>query len=298
MAEQKLPFRRKVYYWLVVIFWNAAGLMSFKMAQKIGACAGHLAFLIVGRYRKVAYTNLKSIFPEKTEIEIRSLTKRIFINQGKNFFEFLAFRKLTPENITRISQIKGKENFDEAFSRKKGVLMIAAHFSNWELLGVVLAYAGIPMNVIAKKLYIEKLDEMLIRSRESMGMKIIKRGEGDSSLGIIRALKKNQCLAMLVDQNIKSVPGVDINFFGKKAFTPSGLASLALKTGAPVLAVFIVREKDDTFTVEVSKKVELIKTGNEQEDILQNTQKFSDITEEYIRKYPDQWVWFHKRWNN
>lgn len=272
-------------------------MLSFKTAQKAGGILGGFGYYLIKRYSRVAEENLKKCFPEKSANEIRSLTKKVFINQGKNFFEFLTLSKLNKENISTVVKFKGRENFENSFSRRKGVLMIASHFSNWELLGVAISFQGFPLNVIARKLYLEELDDILINSRESMGMKIIKRGEGNSSIGIIRALKKNQCLAMLVDQNIKDIPNVYVDFFGKKTCTPSGLAALALKTGAPVVSGMIIREKDDTFTVEISKPVELIHTGDENADIGKNTQVFTGIIESYIRKYPEQWVWFHKRWD-
>lgn len=263
----------------------------------MGGFFGWIGFYLVKRYSAIARQNLKNCFPEKSDKEIRSLAKRVFINQGKNFFEFINLNKLNKDNVSTVVNFTGAEDFKAVYSQNKGVLMIAAHFSNWELLGVAIAQNGFPLSVIARKLYIEELDELLIQSRESMGMKIIRRGLNDSPMGILRALKKNHCLAMLIDQNIKSVPGVYVDFFGKKALTPSGLAALALKTGAPVVSGMIIREKDDTFKVEMSKQVELIKTGNEEQDLIKNTQLFTNIIESYIRKYPEQWVWFHKRWD-
>ncbi|OGS25430.1 MAG: hypothetical protein A2297_00655 [Elusimicrobia bacterium RIFOXYB2_FULL_48_7] len=297
MAHRRHYIRRRVYYWVVLLFLKSVRVLSFRGSQKLGAFFGGLGYHLVKRYSRIAEKNLKSCFPEKTDEEIRSLAKRVFINQGKNFFEFINFHKLNKENIGSAVKFTGADNFKAAFSQGKGVLMIAGHFSNWELLGVAITHNGFPLNVIARKLYIEELDELLLKSRESMGMKIIRRGLNDSPMGILRALKRNQCLAMLIDQNIKSVPGVCVDFFGRKALTPSGLASLALKTGAPVVSGMIIREDDDTFTVEMSKQVELIRTGSEEEDIVKNTQVFTGIIESYIRKYPAQWVWFHKRWD-
>ncbi|OGS19940.1 MAG: hypothetical protein A3J83_01510 [Elusimicrobia bacterium RIFOXYA2_FULL_40_6] len=296
MAYRRHYIRRRIYYFVILLFLKSVRIFSFRSSQKIGGFFGWLGFHLIKRYSVIAQQNLKSCFPEKSDKEIRSLAKRVFINQGKNFFEFINLSKLNKDNISSVVKFTGAEDFKAAYSRNKGVLMIAAHFSNWELLGVAIAQNGFPLSVIARKLYIEELDELLIQSRESMGMKIIRRGLNDSPMGILRALKKNHCLAMLIDQNIKSVASVYVDFFGRKALTPSGLASLALKTGAPVVSGMIVREKDDTFRVEMSKQVKLINTGDEEQDLIKNTQVFTGIIESYIRRYPDQWVWFHKRW--
>jgi len=289
--------KRKILYFLVVVLRFLTFFIPFRLGQKIGSFLGYLSYFVVKKYRNTAIENIKTCFPEMKDSEVCSLTKRVFINQGKNFFEVLMFHRLNKKNVEKIVSFEGRSNLEKAFSFNKGVLILAAHFGNWELLGASLSIFGFPINVIARRVYIEGLERIITKIRMSKGMKVITRGERDSSYGIVRALHKNQAIGILIDQNTKSVPGVYVNFFGKKAYTPSGLAVLAIKTGAVVVPGFIIRQKNDTHRIEISEPVEIIKTGDISKDIEKNTQIFNDIIESYVRKYPEQWVWFHKRWD-
>lgn len=288
---------RKILYFLVVVLRFLSFFIPFRLGQKIGFFFGLLSYYIVKKYRNIAVANIRSCFPQLKDNEICSLTKKVFINQGKNFFEVLMFHRLNVKNIEKLVTFEGRSNLEKAFMSKKGVLILAAHFGNWELLGASLSIFGFPINVIARKVYIEGLEKIISEIRMSKGMKVITRGEKESSYGIIRALHKNQAIGILIDQNTKAVPGVYVNFFGRKAYTPSGLATLAIKTGAVVIPGFIIRQKNDTHKIKILEPVEIIKTNNFLEDVEKNTQVFNNIIESYVRKYPDQWVWFHKRWD-
>ncbi len=151
--------------------------------------------------------------------------------------------------------------------------------------------------MLSQEEFIEELERIIYRIRTSKGMKVITRGERESSYSIVRALHKNQAIGILIDQNTKAVPGVYVNFFGRKAWTPSGLATLAIKTGASVVPGFIIRQKNDKHVIEILEPVKIITTGDLSKDIERNTQIFNNIIESYIRKYPEQWVWFHERWD-
>jgi len=264
---------------------------------KLGGAVGLAAYFLVPRYKRIAFKNLAQSFPGKPHKEIRSLTKQVFINQGKNLFELLNFHRLNRENITKIVEFRGIENFKKAFSYGKGVLIFSAHLGNWELIGAGLSLIGFPINGITRKVYIEQLERLLWRLRESVGMKSISRGETDSAKGILRVLKNNEALAVLIDQNTKAIPGVYVNFFGRRAYTPSGLAALAIRTGASVAPVFMYRREDNKCVVEADEPIKPEMTGDDEKDIAVNTQRFTDIIEEKIRRHPEQWVWFHERWD-
>lgn len=289
--------KRKSLYWFLVLLRSATQLFSFRVANRFGVLLGWLAYYLVKKYREIALGNLRLAFPDKSGKEIRSLAKYCFINQGKGLMETLSLYKLAGGKFHRLVEIKGKENVKAAFDRKKGVIVLASHFGNWELLGMGLNIAGIPLNIIARRVYIEELEKMLAEIRNSVGTKIITRGEADTPYKTIRALRRNEGVGILIDQNVKSIQGVYVNFFNRKAYTPTALAAIALKTGAAVLPCFIVREKGDRFTMEILKPVDLIQTGEREKDIETNTQRFTDIIESYVRRDPAQWVWFHERWS-
>ena len=266
-------------------------------APPFGALLGRISFYLAPpEHRKRAISNLGAAFPEKSGEEIRSLAIRAFENQGRNLFELLLYPRMNSGNIIGKVEFAGRENFEKAFAKGKGVFMLAAHFGNWELLGAALALYGIPINAIARSVYIGELDEVLNGLRESKGIKVIKRGDNDSPRDILKALKRNEVIALIIDQNTKHIPGVYVDFFGRPAYTPLGLAQLALRTGAPVVPGFMVRV-GDRHRIEIGEQIEIVNTGDIESDIRANTQIFTGIIESYVRKYPGQWVWFHKRWD-
>jgi KDO2-lipid IV(A) lauroyltransferase len=290
--------RNNLFFLLSKLFAFINHFIPLKSANKFGAILAAIVYLFIKKkYVSTAISNLKLIYPEKSNSEIRKLTFKVFLNQGKNLFEVLQFYKLNKENIKNYVKIVGKEYLDSALKKNKGVLYIASHFGNWELMGVALSLYGYKLNVVARKVNFDKLDNMILDIRTSKGLKIFQRNEKDTVRKILTALHKNEIVALLIDQNIKSIPGIYVNFFNHKAYSPIGLALLALKTSAPVIAGYIVREKDATHTLTILPEIEIIRTGNHQEDVKLNTQHFNDIIESYIRKYPEQWVWIHERWS-
>lgn len=289
--------RRRSLYWSIKLLRSIGYFIPFRVLSRFGSVLGWLAFYLVKKYRNIALSNLQLAFPEKSLKEISSLAKQCFIYQGKGLLETLSLYKLNNGKFDEIVRIEGRENVKAAFEKKKGALVMACHFGNWELLGMGLNIAGIPLNIIARKVYIEELEKLLAEIRTSVGTKIITRGEADTPFKMLRALRHNEGVGILIDQNVKSLPGVYVDFFSRKAYTPTALAAIALKTGAPVLPCFIIRDKDDKFTVEILKPVEIIRAGSRDKDIEVNTQNFTGIIEAHIRRDPAQWVWFHERWS-
>ena len=291
-------FRRKLLGLVIRIFFNVSRLWSWSFGQKLGTILGYIAYYLLPKYRQIVQNNLAYIFPDRHIHDRMKLARQVFVNQGKSFFELLFFPKLNQDNIKRLVQFKGKENIERGLSRGKGVLILSAHFGNWELLGATLSLAGFPINVIARKVYIEDVDRLLVYLREAKGMKVISRGERESAKYILKALRRNEAIGILIDQNTKSVPGINVDFLGKPAYTPMGLAVIAMKSSAAVVPGFIYRKSNGTHQVELCPPVELVYTGNYSEDVKQNTYIFNQIIGSYIKRYPEQWVWFHKRWEN
>jgi KDO2-lipid IV(A) lauroyltransferase len=164
---------------------------------------------------------------------------------------------------------------------------------NWELLSVTAGMAGYPVNVLYRPLDFIPLDEFFIRFRTRFGARVIpsRRAMRD----VLKCLGRGEVAAMLMDQNVDWREGVFVEFFGRRACTNKGLAPLALKTGAPVVPVFMIRERDG-FTVEYLPEIRLIKTGDKTRDVEENTRQYNKVIEAYIRQYPEQWLWLHQRW--
>lgn len=267
-------------------------LLPFRLSVWLGGRLGTLAYYILHQARHIVLGNLTRCFPEKKPRQIKEIAKEVFSNQGKNLFEVLSLSKIDLSNVRNIVTAGGLDNLTDAFEQKKGVLILGAHIGNWELLGVYLSLVGYPINVIARRIYDERLNKILVDIREAKGIRCILRDE--SSHQVLRCLRKNQSLGVLIDQDTK-VQGVFVDFFNRLAYTPQGLATIALRSGAVVVPGFIVRESNKHKII-IKERIKLKRSGNETQDIKDNTQEFTKIIESMIRSYPSQWVWMHERW--
>jgi len=269
-------------------------LLPRKVALSLGVCLADLPFWFSRSERAKALENLSIAFgEEKTPGEILRICRYCFENLGKGLMEVLQFPRLTSENLNRLVAFEGKENIDSALKMGKGIIVITAHFGNWELLGASLALSGYKVSFIVRPVRSPRLEALVSQNRESMGIGCISRGA--SIKGALRCLKRNEILGILSDIDTK-VDGVFVDFFGRPAFTPRGPVSIGLRTGAVLLPAFIIRQKDDTHRVVIEKPLELKITDDVEEDIRVNTARFTRIIESYIRKYPEQWIWTHRRW--
>jgi len=290
----KHRIRRRYLYYLLRTAGFISLLSPIKINKFLGRRMGECAFFLVPAHRKNAIKNLKTAFKgEKTEAEIRAIARATFRNLGENFFEILSASKLTPRNIDRHVRIRGLEIIEKALSQKRGFIVLSAHFGNWELLAGWFGLKRYPVNVLARKLRYEKFDRWINGLRRKMGVNVVMRDE--SAKTILRLLRDGQSIAILADQDISSVDGVFVDFFGQPAYTPAAPVILALATAVPIIPMFIVREGGG-HTIYVEEPLELEITGNKETDIKVNTEKWSKVIESYVRKYPSQWVWFHDRW--
>ena len=269
-------------------------LLPRKVALNLGVLLARLLFLFSRGEREKALGNLSAAFGfEKSPSDILRICRHCFENLGKGLMEVIQFPRLTSENLDRLVTFEGRENIDNALKKGRGVIILTAHFGNWELLGASLALSGYGVSFIVRPVRSTRLEALVNKNRESMGIECIPRGA--SMKRGLRRLKNKGLLGILSDIDTK-VDGVFVDFFGRPAFTPRGPVSIALRTGAALIPAFIVRQKDDTHKVAVEKALELELTGDQEEDIRLNTARFTGIIESYIRKYPEQWIWIHRRW--
>jgi KDO2-lipid IV(A) lauroyltransferase len=291
----KKRFIRGIIYNGLKVLVIIASQIPMNIGVRVGGFLGKLVYYILNKERKKTIRNLRCAFPEKNEIEIKFIAKGCFENLGKGLFELINLPKLTEDNIKRIAKIEGEEHVKKALSKGKGFIFVTGHIGNWELMGAVFGIKGYKVNVIAAPLYDNRINELLIKQRARHSVKVILRGSQDIKREIIKALHNNESLSMLIDQDTK-VPGVFVDFFGRPAYTPSGAASISMRTDAPVLMGFITRLPDNTHRIHIKPPLQLINTGHRDSDIKENTALFTKIIEEQIRKTPEQWVWMHNRW--
>jgi KDO2-lipid IV(A) lauroyltransferase len=201
---------------------------------------------------------------------------------------------LNKDNLHRWISIEGLDNYTEACKEGKGVLIFSAHFGNWEIGNAALAIMTQPFVFIYRVLDSTFLETHITGARASYGNISLPKEKAMRSM--LRLLKNGATINLLIDQNIDWYEGVFVDFFGRPACTTTGLALIALHTGAPVLPAFTRRLPDGKYLLEIGKKVEIIRSESHDNDVLINTQNFTKIIEEYIRQYPEQYLWMHQRW--
>ncbi len=290
----KFKFRRYYLYYLARLAAYKIYILPISIGLYIGKILGALAFWVLFKYRDIAISNLELAFSgEKSKPEIRRIAKQVFENLGKTAVEVINFPKLNKKNIDKFVRIVNLDIVDKAFEKGKGVIILTAHFGNWELLALTMRVKGYPGAAIGKRLYFDKYDKYLNSLRKVHDLNIIYRD--DSPKKILKILRDNQIIGILADQDVDSVEGVFVDFFGHPAYTPIGPVALAKASGATIVPAFMIREKG-RHTLVMENPIELIDTGDKEADMIRNTQAWSRIVESYIRRYPEQWVWLHRRW--
>ena len=274
---------------------KALGILPRPLARAIGQGFASLAFTIRRPLRRVAEFNLALAFPgwppAKREQVVRGMVRQV----GWMAAEFSQFPKQRRETIERIVEREGFEHFDRAKRQGKGVLFLTGHMSAWELAPFAQALYGDPLHFLVRPIANRRVDSLINKYRCLSGNRPIEKNR--SARAILKILAEGGTIGVLADHNTVLEEGVFVDFFGRKACTTSGLARLALRTGAAVVPGFL--RWDDAhkkYRLQFQPAVELARTGNEEADVVENTARFMRVVEEYIRAYPDQWLWAHKRW--
>ena len=257
-----------------------------------------LGFIIARKQRKIALESLTIAFgQDKTKCEIEQIAKDCFIFMAKAGLELMFFMD-KPELLKKRVEFVGRENLDKALSRGKGVILVSAHFGNFPVMLAKLSLEGYKTASIMRYMRDERAEKFFVAKRTQVGIKTIYSQPRKACVeNSIRTLRNNELLFIPIDQNF-GTGGVFVDFFGKKAATATGPVVLALRTKAAVIPCFIVRQKDDTHKIIFEEPLNLEEGRTFQETISINIQKLTDIIESYIRKYPAEWGWIHRRWKS
>ncbi|MFH1478939.1 MAG: ELM1/GtrOC1 family putative glycosyltransferase [Candidatus Omnitrophota bacterium] len=284
---------------LLFIIVKAIGLLlSFLplgLSLFIGRRLGDMAYLVNSKRRSIAYANLKASFPDKKRKELKEIARSHYRNLGMNIIELLKFPQMSPSYLKRHIEFRGTENTEKAISQEKGVILLTAHFGNWEISSLASNSLGYKMSVFAREQKYKKLDNLLNRYRQLTGCKVVTKGF--SVRDIIKTLKDNGIVAMLADQDA-GANGVFVDFFGRRASAATGPIVFGQKTGAVILPSFARRKDDLDHFVEINRPFELIDTKDKEKDLKANLENLNKILEGYITRFPDQWLWSHKRWKS
>ena len=290
--------RKRFKNWLIYVtvrfFVNILRSVSRAHAMQLMKGLALIGYYVAAKERQKTIRHLTLAYGEqKSAAEIKAMAKEVFVNLGRNATDAIRLPIVIRDGLDSIIKARGLEHMDSALAKGKGVVALAPHLGNWELLASWLASHGYPLNIVGAPVYDPRLNEMVVTARNSAGYKNIARGKATRE--ILRALRRGEMVGILMDQDTR-VEGVYADFFGRKAHTPVGPIVLAQKTGASIVPIFIHMRRNHTHLIECEQEITLELTGDPDRDNLVNTQKCNDVYEKVIRRYPTQWVWMHERW--
>ena len=287
--------RRKLEYAVAWPFIKLLGWLPRPLSRAFAIALGQMFYLLHVRLRRVGMRNLELAFPEKSEAERARILRGVFTSLGRQLAELCQFPRYTRENVDKVVVYDGLENFEKAYARGKGVLFLTAHFGAWELSAFAHSLHGHWLHVVMRPMDNPYLDRMIEHYRTMYGNKTV--AKDDFVRGLLAAMKAGETVGILMDTNMTPPQGVFVNFFGIPACTASGLARIALRTDAAVVPGFTIWDQTlGKYRLRFDPAVELTRTGDLEADLVANTQKFTSVIEGYARKYPEQWLWVHRRW--
>jgi len=287
--------KERLAYAFVWVVLKIVGLLPRSVARAVGTTVARILLAVSAKLRKTAEFNLRLAFPDWTDSQRKATLRGMTRSLGWMAAEFARMPNYSVENIEETIVLDGHENFLEGQRRGKGLLFLTAHLGAWELSSYAHALYGHPLHYMARPLDNARLDALVNRYRSISGNVPIFKNE--SARAMLKILKDAGTVGILADQNTMPQEGVFVDFFGTPACTTAGIARVALHTGAAVVPGYAVWDATlNKYRLRFEPPLELIRTGDTDRDILENTQQFAKVTEEIIRKYPEQWVWIHARW--
>jgi len=264
------------------------------MAIFMGAVFGFAAYLILKKDRLKAHNNLSMVYGENLSVSERKIIIRnLFINFGKNIAEIVRFEKFYHSQIRPLVDVEGLEHFDKVYRRGKGVIGITGHIGNFELLAAWFAGEGYKAAAIGRKMYDERLNRLLVNNRKAMG--VVNLDTQDSPRKFLKILKEGYVLGVLIDTDSMRVRSEFIPAFGRLSNTPVGQSILGLKTGAGFVPVACVRN-GKRYKIIIKPEITIERTDDFDKDVYNITKKCTEVLEEIINEYKDQWIWIHNRW--
>jgi len=282
-------------YWLVWWVARGLGLLPRSVARLLGAMLGRGVYMAAGRLRRTGLRNLEIAMPEMALSERQETLKKLYRNLGWQLVEFSRMERYTAENTSKWIRYEGLERFLAAEALGKGVLILTGHFGAWELSSFYHSLMGHPMGMVIRRLDNRRLDAFVNRIRCMHGNRVLHKD--DFARGLITAMRHGESVGILMDTNMTPPQGVFVNFFATQACTASGLARVALKTGAAIVPGFLVWEAaEKQYVLHFGDRIQIEETGDSESDMVSLTQACTDVIEAWVRRYPDQWLWIHRRW--
>jgi len=266
------------------------------MLLSLAGLLGRLAYYLVPRHRESALQHLRSAYGNtKTEADYRLIARRVFENLAKTSVEILLFPKFSSAEVESFTDTgDAYKVYSDLLAEGKGLLGITSHMGNWELLAGIFTLKGYKGRAIARRLRYEPYNKWIESLRRSIGVETVYRG--DSPKQILKILKDGYIIGMLPDQDIDSLRGVFVNFFGRPAYTTIAPAKLAIATGSPIIVNFLIRQPGNKYKIVIGDIIRPDAKLPREEAVVLYTRRWMESCEKIIREYPDQWGWMHNRW--
>ncbi len=270
-------------------------VLPLRLALAAGSTLGRLGYYFSSRLRRTGMRNLELAFPELDSGRRDELLRGAYRSLGRLLGVFSHFGKGRPESLQALIECEGLEHLEAAEKSGRGVILFTGHIGAWELSSFGLSLFGHPLSFLVRRIENPRIEGLIDRSRTRQGNRTIdKRSAAREMLQLLQA---GETLGILVDLNTLDREGIFVDFFGRPASTTFVLAKLALRTRALVLPVFAPwDEQRQRFILKIDQPLDFASTGDEQEDVRRFTQLFTNVVEKYVRRYPDQWLWIHRRW--
>ena len=280
-------------YFLLSSIGYIVRLLPRKAVVFLGARSGDFIFYCVPIRKKLTISQLTEAFPEKNRNEIYRIARDVYRNLATNSIEHLCLAGMTKDKLLKIVNLVNVELLEKAVAQNKGVIHVGGHFGNWEYMGSAVSLLGYPVSYVVADIANPYIDKMVNDHRRGTGINVVTKDV--AVRGTLQALKKGGSMAMLMDQDAGR-NGIFLDFFNKQCSTVRGPALFALKTGAPILFVVNIRQKDGTFKA-IFEEIQVdYEKGQSEENIHTVMQSCTAVLESYIRKYPGHWFWMHRRW--
>ena len=292
------------FYTESILYWLARGVsfvsqrVPARLNTVMGAGMGILLHSVLHSRRVMALASLKAAFGSSLDSrDYRRIIKKMFRNLGMTFMEVTAIPGIGRKYVERWVSIapESRNRLEKALAQGKGVIFLAAHFGNWELSSITAALHGYPMLVLARQQGWPKLNRLLTQYRESKGCRVVTKGFPIRQL--IRGLQEGRIVGILADQD-GGRKGILRPLFDRVASTAPGTFDLSLRTGAPILPVFMIRQQGPAHLLVVEEPLSIPEEGTREERVRQGVAAYLSVLERTIRQYPDQWLWLHRRWKS
>ena len=293
MPSRGLALSYRVEAAALTVVRAIAGALPDAASWWAGAAAGFGFWALDASHRRLAVRQLRAAFPTRTDAECRAIARKTFIHFGQLLVVLIKVSTLSAEQVRQRVEFDGEERVQQALAAGKGVILSSGHFGFWELQGIAHPLVLPPMHVLARPLDNPALHRWLEETRTKTGNSVIyRRG---AVRRVLRALEHNECVAIMIDQHIQNADAVTVDFFNRPAATTNAMAALALRTGAPVIPVFALPMPGGRFRLLYDHPVQP-PAPESPDPVREFTQRCTDVLEMYVRRYPELWLWMHRRW--